>query len=502
MKKWDDVNYQKFIDAHIYRDSLVIKFANGDTVSLDVKSLIPVGYDGYHVESLQVNDYEIILNGKPSDIRVQWDQIRIISDPDFAKEMVKKSEEHSQKIGSRLKTLRERKGIKGLELAERAGVTPQTISRIEKGHTDIGFTTLSKILAAMGNSLADLANEELDVDDQPEMSYRFVLQKLNKAGLNTFANKILPIQVKPSTAQQKEKLPDLVISEISTYLNRIFGWSNSDIWSNKDLVIDESPSKLAYFKRPSRINLSQIRAYSHYAYYLACVVNNLNLEKPILEYPGDIEEFKEQYFKKNREISLSKLINHIWDMGISVIPLNDQGVFHGASWNINDKHVIVLKQRSESHARWIFDLLHEVYHVFAHLDRPNTSIVETEEPNPFADNDSPEELEANAFANEFIFGKVSENLALEALEKASFRLDYLKKAVKEISDKEEIRADFFANYLAFRLQINGQNWWGTANSFQIINPNPCQLVSTILRERINIQNLNPIDKNLLLAAIN
>jgi len=267
------------------------------------------------------------------------------------------------------------------------------------------------------------------------------------------------------------------------------------------LSLIETPAQLAYFKTPSRGNINQIKAYSHYAYYIAKIVTNLNIEPPLLEYPGDLKEFKTTFYKKYPSLSLENLINYSWDLGISVIPLNDEGVFHGASWNIGGKHIIVLKQKNQAHARWIFDLLHELYHVFVHLENENTSVVETEELNPFANNETIEEREANAFADQFIFDHHAESIVQKALETANYKLDQLKKATVVISKETGIGADFISNYLAFRLQMNDKNWWGTANSLQIINPDPFTITKTILNKRVSNETLNTIDKNLLISAL-
>lgn len=504
MNSWDNINYQKIQHASLKRGTLYIHFQNGDERELPVKSLLPLDVDTFDEASLNFSDYEISLKSDQGDFLIPWDKIRILSDKDFAQAMAQKAEEHSRLIGNKIKSMRERKGLKSIDLAERAGITPQTITRIEKGHTDIGFSTLRKILASMGYSLKDLANHELASSvTESAWTLESLFKRLGEIGINTsLANKIIPNDVFRGLKGVKEVMPDLIQTEIATYFSRIFGWSKDEFWNDNSLQVTDQPAQLAFFKTPSKGNLSQIRAYSHYAYYLSNVVSKVNSKIPSIEYPGDLEEFKQNFYDHYDKLTLQNLLNYTWQLGICVIPLNDQGIFHGASWNINDNHVIVLKQRNESHARWIFDLLHELYHVFAHLDKPNTSVVETEELNPFGNNDTPEELEANSFANQFIFGHRSEEIAKKALEKASYRIEYLKKAVKETADTEKINAEFIANYLAFRLQMNGQNWWGVANSFQITEPSPFEIAASALKNNIPIENLNPIDKNLLNSAIN
>ena len=503
MKKWDNIGYQKIIDAKIVKDILFVSFLDSDIIELPISTLLPIENKSYDTSSLKFNEYEILIEGEPSEIIIPWDKVRLLSDSEFAKETVSKSEENLNLVGVRIKELRERKGIKSLELAERAGVTPQTITRIEKGRTDVNFKTLNKLLIAMGYSLIDLANHELKLSNSIQSkSLIFLTKKLGSIGLDsTLIKKILPNQIWQNSIKNDLALPDLIVDEVNINLNRIFGWSNQNIWSGENLNLNESPAQWAYFKKPTNANLANIKAYSFYAYYLANLINNINTSNPEFEYPGDIEEFKFQFLEKYKTINLENLLNYSWDLGISIIPLNDSGVFHGASWNINDKHIIVLKQKTNSHARWIFDLLHEIYHVFVHLENKNSSVIETEEVNPFSSNDSPEELEANSFANQFIFGNRSEQLALSALEKSSYRLEKLKQSIKDIAEIENVPTDFLANYLAFRLQISGHNWWGTANNFQITSPDPFTIASKILKERVEINSLNPIDKNQINSAL-
>ena len=47
-------------------------------------------------------------------------------------------------------------------------ITPQSLSRIEHGHHDVAFLTLSRILAAMGCNLRDPADMQLAPSGQNE----------------------------------------------------------------------------------------------------------------------------------------------------------------------------------------------------------------------------------------------------------------------------------------------------------------------------------------------
>jgi Zn-dependent peptidase ImmA (M78 family) len=220
-----------------------------------------------------------------------------------------------------------------------------------------------------------------------------------------------------------------------------------------------------------------------------------------LKFPQSIEEFKTEFYKKNSKIDLDSLLNYAWDLGICVLPLNDPGVFHGASWNIEGRHIIVLKQNTKSHARWIYDFLHEFYHVLAHLDQPNTSVLEENDITPLTSNDHEEEREANSFATQVIFGDNVERIAQDCVAMAGGRIENLKRVIVRIAKKENIPHDFLANYLAFRLGHQGQNWWGTANKLQITTPDPHIIAVNCLHKRISMLKLNPIEQNLINAAV-
>ena len=282
MNNWNSVEYQQIVSAIIEGDMLSVGFANGSLVKLPFTTLLPPHTIDIDTNSLSFSDYEICFDASPENLVIPWDRIRVLTDSDFAKEMVKQAENNNKLTGERLKALREKNKMKSADLAIIAGLTPQTISRIEKGHTDVSFGTLRKILAAMGYTLKDLATQEVLTEAaKPVLTFNKILRKLNKIGLDTaVVNKILPEKIKDLLGKSQETLPELLVNEISFHLNRIFGWTGDDIINSEQLILTESPAQLAYFKTPSKGNINQIKAYSHYAYCIAKIVNNINLHTP------------------------------------------------------------------------------------------------------------------------------------------------------------------------------------------------------------------------------
>lgn len=504
MKRWNDPGYQRIKSAELSNNNLHVTFQNGDRVTITKESFEPANSKDIAWEQLSFTPFEILVPASPTKLEILWDSIRVLTDVEFSQFLATKAEEEAKKVGQRLKSLRERKGIKASDLAEKSGVTPQTISRIENGRTDVGFATLKKILVAMGYTLKDLAIAEIEANRVVEKrSLPLLFKKLAKIGIDTnlIARKIIPKRIQDALLNYKDQAPELLVNEALSYLSAIYKWSPEKIWDDPNLTIGPSPAQFAFFKKTTNANLNQINAYSHYAYYLSTVVLKGYVPKQTIEYPASIEEFKTLYFERYDKIDLTNVLNLVWDLGIAILPLSDSGVFHGASWNIEGRHVIVLKQINQSHARWIFDLLHELYHVFVHLENENTSVIETEELSPIKSNESVEELEANSFANQVVFGNKAEEIAEKCVAAAKWDIRGLSKSVSQIAKRENIREDFIANYLAFRLSIQGENWWATANKLQITDPDPFRIAANILQQRVNVQNLNPIDCNLLLTAL-
>jgi transcriptional regulator with XRE-family HTH domain len=504
MTQWNNTSYQRIKDAKFLNNNVVVSFENGDKKVMPKDTLIPFGFSNFEWSELSFTPFEIIIPASPHSLEIPWDKLRVITDKEFGKYLAEKSEEQSKLIGLKVKRLREKKNISSKELAERAGVAPQTISRIEQGHSDVGFIILKKILTAMGYSLKDLANQEIELElETTQKSYKNLIKKLGYSGIdsNLLTQKIIPTRLQVALNNHRLNEPSLLLDEAASYVSAIYNWTPNEIWNSPTLIVKTEPAAMAFFKKPTNANENQVKAYSHYAYYLAKIVLKAFKAKSNDVFPESIEEFKKNYFKKNPSIDFAALLDFIWDIGVCVLPLNDSGVFHGASWNIDGRHIIVLKQNTQSHARWIFDLLHELYHVFAHLDKDNTSVIEVEELNPISNNVSIEELEANSFANQVIFGNRAEELAEQCVTEAKWDIKNLSKAVVHVANKEKIRKDFLSNYLAFRLNYQGENWWSSAIKMQITEPNPFTIASDFLRKKIKTQQLSPMDYNLLTTAI-
>lgn len=68
----------------------------------------------------------------------------------------KAMEDLSSKVGEKIRSLRQKKGMLQRELAQKAGVPVRTIGRIERGEVDVRLSTLAKIATALGISIRTL----------------------------------------------------------------------------------------------------------------------------------------------------------------------------------------------------------------------------------------------------------------------------------------------------------------------------------------------------------
>jgi len=83
-----------------------------------------------------------------------------MTDRNYRQHLARAAGEQARHVGAKIRELRKARGLNGKELAERAGIMPQELSRIERGEHDVVLTTLQHLLAAMGCSMQDLVEPD------------------------------------------------------------------------------------------------------------------------------------------------------------------------------------------------------------------------------------------------------------------------------------------------------------------------------------------------------
>lgn len=494
--KWNTPQFQRIVNVDYVDGDLLVKFEDGAIVRADSQKFQSPGIGNLAWKSLHYDNNQIIVPSPSGDVQIPWSTIRLLSDEKFAEYWAGVAEDEAKRIGYQIKELRVRKGLSSKEVAERAGITPQSLSRIERGHHDVVFTTLRKILAVMGYSLTDLEN----VQTQP-ISLNFLVERLEKVGIRKdwIFQRFIPVSLIEKI--NNEPNSSSVLEELASYIARIFNWPVDQVLSTSPLTLNRSVVQTAAFKSYKRTNESQASAYAIFAHYLANItldaVPSLGISIP----SADPDNLREIIAKNYGRVDLETTLRFIWDLGIPVIPLEDAGSFYGACWKIENRSVIILKQLTHFHGRWLFDLLHEYLHVAKHLDERQSSIIEIQEIIPF-DNSTDEEWEASEFAIDVLLYGRAEELAEKAVEFAKNKVELLKSAVIRVATSERIPIDVFANYMAYRLSDQNQiNWWGAANNLQITEPYPIEIARKIYAEKVDLEKLNELDRDLIKRAV-
>ena len=387
-------------------------------------------------------------------------------------------------------------GLSQKELGERLDMKEQQIQRYEAtDYAGASFSTLSAIIKALGVFI----REDILVPTEHLTVNKF-LTRLEGLGLDkSFVQKRLFPRDTPVTAPTAGPQTGELVFKTASNLRRIYGWSLAESIGTMPPKFDLAAAGAARFKLPSRVADQRLGAYTLYAYHLATVVLQVTptLErKPIPRKPLDVFEAITRLYGA---LTLASALDYVWGLGIAVLPLQDTGAFHGAFWRINGRGVIVLKQQTKSEARWLFDLLHEVWHAGEQPDQPERSLLELPETDPER-RKSTEERHASMFAGNVVLAGRAEELVKLVLDDTGGHIPRFKAAVQKIAANEGVGAGSLANYLAFRLSLQGQNWWGAANNLQP-EGDPWAIARDAFLLRCDLSQVTLTDRELLTRAL-
>jgi hypothetical protein len=167
---------------------------------------------------------------------------------------------------------------------------------------------------------------------------------------------------------------------------------------------------------------------------------------------------------------------------------------------VDHRNVIVLKQRTHSLARWLFDLLHELRHAAEEPSQPTFSVVESPDAGLDSD-DNDAEREASWFAGEVCLGGRGDELASLCVERSSGHIERLKAVVPAVAADAGVDTASLANYMAFRLSVQGENWWGAAANLQPRDERPWSVARNVLLQRTNLSRLRGLDYTLFVQGL-
>lgn len=385
-------------------------------------------------------------------------------------------------------------GLTQKELAERLGLKEQQVQRYEStDYASASLTTIGNIIKALDISV----REEVYLPTaKPSLSTLF--SRLKEIGLE---KSFILQRLTPELPGEGEISEERHALNVASVVDRVFGIRPIDLFSNKPLWFNTGGLQAARFKTPSRINEEKFNAYTIYVHYLALLVleatPNLK-QKPI---PSSASELRDGILKKYGNITFEFALRYVWELGIPILPLSDSGAFHGACWRVDGRNVIVLKQNTQSNARWLFDLIHETEHAAEEPELKERSYIETSDISERRET-SEEEKAADERADDVILHGRAIELFEKCHHEAKGNLKFFRNAVRKVAVKEGVPVDSLANFVAYALtKVHGENWWGTANNLQVTEPSPLEIARTIFFEYVQLRRLNRIDRALLMQAV-
>ena len=391
-------------------------------------------------------------------------------------------------------------GLSQKALAERLGLKEQQIQRYEADrYASASYKRMSEIA-----KLLDLRiRNEILLPITPN-SFGDIISKLRQVGLDRdfLLSRLLPsMDAARASNEAKDEDDDTALAaKVISILERIFGWTHENIFGAQPLVAPRFAAAEARFKMPSRCDQTTTSLYAAYANYLAVVALKGSRTLPKSNVPIVATEMRQHIQRAYEVINLKSALHAAWDMGVVVIPLRDRGTFHGACWRYEGRNVIVLKQKSPHEARWLFDLLHELFHAGQNPDAETLEVIESDETSAER-RQSDEEIEASQFAGDVLLDGKAEVLVEECVQAARGSVERLKGVVPEIATKHGVDIGALANYLAFRLSWQNVNWWGAAANLQKTNGNPWAIARDVFIERFPYDINNKLDRQILERAL-
>jgi transcriptional regulator with XRE-family HTH domain len=479
--RWDRGDYQRIAAAEGRGRELSVRFENGDQVAFDVGRLVDLGEGTPDWGALHSDGFELEFGLGGRTVVIPWLQIRALLDEELAAHLARSAEQEAGQVGHRLRMLRERRGLSGRQLAERVGIAPQSLSRIERGRHDVVFSKVQQLLAAMNYTLSDLEEASEAAVDPGR-----IRKALAQAGLHSKTVERILFGAEGTAAMLRR-------------VKEVFGWSATDLAGPGAPPTLDTAALAGRFKELSRDRGPSRGPYVDYVFRLATIVSETARRPDFVGLPADPEALAAAIRAERGDLGFLGVLGFLWDHGVAVLPLHDAGEFHGACWLIDEQPVIVLKQTLGYDARWAFDLGHEVFHVLHHLSAEQTAVVELEE---IGQSHAEEEREASDFAGELLLGPDPHVLAARAVQRAGGNVAHLKGVLPTFAEAEGVDVGALANYFARRLQDEqGINLWGLAANLQKDRQEARQVALAALRERLDWEFLDDDERLLLEGAL-
>jgi transcriptional regulator with XRE-family HTH domain len=391
-------------------------------------------------------------------------------------------------------------GLSQEGLAERLGMRKQQIQRYEiDDYAGASLATLQRVTEAL-----DVAIHEDVLLPVRGATPQALFQRLEAIGFDRrlVLGRIVPASLRAQLelAPEGEDARAPLAMEVARWVCKVTGLDLAALFESPQTALNAAVVGSARFKTGANVNETRLAAYAIYARHLAELVLTATPNLPRTQMSTDAIAVREAILAAYGTVEFSAILRYAWELGVPVLPLSDPGAFHGATWRISGRDVVVLKQRTRSRARWSIDLLHELRHTAEAPEELERAVVE-EVDIASAAKAVQDERTATLFASNVVLGGRAEELAQESVEAAGGSLERLKAVVPAVAERAGVGVGELANYLAFRLSRQGLNWWGAANNLQPDGPDLWQEARDELLRRVDFGVLDAVDRDLLVRAL-
>jgi transcriptional regulator with XRE-family HTH domain len=384
-------------------------------------------------------------------------------------------------------------GLTQRELAQRLGMKEQQIQRYEAtSYSGASLDRIREIVAALGIKIReDVFLPGVDI------SLARVLKRAHSAGLSKdfVTKRIVPRKMGGGTGNEET-------SALTTagLLNRIFGWAPATLFGDAPLVAGSAALAGARFKLPLNASTRLTEAYAAYAYYVAELLLRATPTLPQMPIPTEASQVRAAILSAHGDLSFASTLNYVWSLGVAVLPLADPGAFHGATWRISGRNVIVLKQGTRLESRWLNDLIHELRHSAEDPEAVDLAFIDYERLAKDSGSSSSETM-ASLFAGNVMLDGRAEELAEKCAQEANGSIEQLKSVVPRVAKRETVSVAALANYMAFRLSLQGNSWWGAAANLQTGMTDPWETARNQALSHLDLTRLDDAERTVLLRAL-
>lgn len=459
---------------------LEVAFGNGDVIRISPATL---GVSGTFevIANDELGSAGVRLDTSAGVRDISWLQLRVATDPGFARHMREEDTNEARRVAHRLKALREDRGLSQRDVAALADMTSPQLSKIESGAFDLRVSTVQALLRAMGATLADIS-----LPGTPEVSQRAMRKRADEAGIgreliDRFVHAASRIQV-----------PQLI--------ERGFGWTTDALAAGH-----KPPAPLAatvQFKTATHAKAPEGSPLLTLSGVVADVVlNHTQLAATPPQLPA-AAELRAQLVDDDGRVTLHSMIEWLWDHGIPVIPLHGKGGFCAAVLAANEAPVVIIKEVRDHMAYWMFDVAHEVGHIaLGHIG--GRGLVDVDDPTPGdRETQDGQERAANDYALELTLGRPDDLIRRVDVESQGSYLRF-KGAVATVARQANVNAGLLGVVAAKVLTHvgEGKDRWGSANNLSLADGSPRPVAQAALERRITASIEPEVDAVLLRAAV-